>query len=105
MEWTLPRNELSADAQVIPARPNGWVDGGVYRRLHEHKWTTDDDVVINTWNRTYTGITNCNRIIYQMESGIIPVSEEDKRTLIAEMKLLRASYYWVLCDFSEMYLL
>ena len=34
-----------------------------------------------------------------MESGIIPVSEEDKRTLIAEMKLFCASYYWVLCDF------
>jgi hypothetical protein len=101
LEWNglYRANELTADAQIIPARPNGWVDGGVYRRLHEHKWTTDDDVVINTWNRTYAGITNCNRIIYQVESGIIPVSEEDKQTLIAEMKLLRASYYWVLCDF------
>jgi len=92
-------NELSADQQVIPARPNGWVDGGVYRRLHEHKWTTDDDIVVNTWSRTYAGITNCNRVIYQVESNIIPVAESDKPALLAEMKLLRASYYWVLCDY------
>jgi hypothetical protein len=92
-------NEVSGDQMLTPARPNGWVDGGVYRRIHEHDWTTDDDIVINTWNRTYAGITNCNRVIYQVESGIIPVNEDDKIELIAEMKLLRASYYWVLIDF------
>lgn len=100
LEWNgLHRaNEVTADQMVIPARPNGWVDGGVYRRLHEHRWTTDDDVVINTWDRTYSGITNCNRIIYQVEEGMVPVPEEEIDPLIAEMRLLRASYYWVLID-------
>lgn len=92
-------NEVSGDEMLTPARPNGWVDGGVYRRIHEHKWTTDDDIVVNTWNRTYAGITNCNRVIFQVESNAIPVPEADKAALIAEMKILRASYYWVLCDF------
>jgi len=90
--------EVSADEMLTPARPNGWVDGGVYRRLHEHKWTTDDDVVINVWTRAYQGITNCNRIIYQVQSGAIPVAAKDTASLVAEMKLLRASYYWILCD-------
>src|SRR3954470_4603028 len=27
--------EVTADEIVIPARPNGWVDDGSYRRLHE----------------------------------------------------------------------
>lgn len=92
-------DEVSGDEQLTPARPNGWVDGGVYRRIHEHKWTTDDDIVVNTWSRTYAGITNCNRVIYQVDQNIIPVEESAKPALIAEMKLLRASYYWVLCDF------
>jgi len=92
-------NEVSGDEMLTPARPNGWVDGGVYRRIHEHKWTTDDDIVVNTWSRTYAGITNCNRVIFQVESGAIPVPDADKAALIAEMKILRASYYWVLCDF------
>jgi hypothetical protein len=101
LEWNglYRANEVSGDQMLTPARPNGWVDGGVYRRIHEHKWTSDDDISVNTWSRTYSGITNCNRVIYQIESGQIPVKEEDKISLIAEMKLLRASYYWVLCDF------
>lgn len=90
--------EVSADEMLTPARPNGWVDGGVYRRIHEHKWTTEDDIVINIWTRAYQGITNCNRIIYQVQSGSIPVAAKDTAAVVAEMKLLRASYYWVLCD-------
>jgi hypothetical protein len=89
--------ENSADQVVTPARPNGWVDGGIFRRIHEHKWTADDDIVVNSWGRTYAGVTNCNRIIYQLESGGIPL-KEGKENVIAELKVLRASYYYVLCD-------
>lgn len=100
LQWnTLYRaQEVSGDEMLTPARPNGWVDGGVYRRIHEHKWTTDDDIVINVWTRAYQGINNCNRIIYQVQSGAIPVAAKDTMAMIAEIKLLRASYYWVLCD-------
>lgn len=100
LQWnTLYRaQEVSGDEMLTPARPNGWVDGGVYRRIHEHKWTTEDDIVINVWTRAYQGITNCNRIIYQVQSGAIPVAAKDTAALVAEMKLLRASYYWVLVD-------
>lgn len=90
--------EVSGDQLVIPSRPNGWVDGGVYRRIHDHKWTPDDDISINNWNRSYAGIANCNRLIYQIESGSIPFTE-GKEAVIAELKVLRASYYYVLCDF------
>lgn len=89
--------EVSGDQLVMPARPNGWVDGGVYRRIHDHKWTADDDIAVNNWNRTYAGIANCNRIIYQIESGSIPFAD-GKEAVIAELKVLRASYYYVLCD-------
>ena len=100
LQWnTLYRaQEVSGDEMLTPERNGGWVDGGVYRRLHEHKWTTDDDVVINIWTRAFQGISNCNRIIYQVQKNLIPVTPKDTTSLIAEMKLLRASYYWVLCD-------
>jgi len=90
--------ELSGDQEVIPARPNGWVDGGVYKRIHQHQWTADEGIVVNTWTRTYAGITNCNRIIYQIESGLIPVGE-NQAAVLAELKVLRAAYYYILCDF------
>ncbi|WP_207424398.1 RagB/SusD family nutrient uptake outer membrane protein [Desertivirga brevis] len=89
--------ELSADQEVIPGRPNGWVDGGVYKRIHDHKWTADEGIVVNTWGRTYAGITNCNRLIYQIETELIPLGARKEAT-IAELRALRASYYYVLCD-------
>ena len=89
--------ELGADEIVIPARPNGWVDGGIYRRVHEHAWTIDEDIVYQTWDRTYYGIATCNRIIYQIESGFVPVGDL-KESVIAELRALRAAYYYVLCD-------
>ena len=91
-------NEISSDETVIPARPNGWVDGGIYRRMHEHKWTPDEANCTQIWNQAYGGITSCNRLIYQMESGLIPVGAEKEAT-IAELRVLRASFYYALCDF------
>src|ERR671912_759025 len=41
--------EMTGDQLVIPKRPWGWFDDGVYQRLHRHTWTTDDDVVNQTW--------------------------------------------------------
>lgn len=88
---------LTADQDVLPARPNGWVDGGVYKRLHQHKWTSEDEVVRNCWERTYVGVNNCNRIIYQIESGAVAVPDS-REQILAELKVLRASYYYLLCD-------
>lgn len=90
-------NEISADELVIPSRPTGWVDGGIYRRMHEHTWTSQEGNTSDNWNNAYGGITNCNRVIYQIESGQIPVTTGKEATL-AELRVLRASYYYSLCD-------
>ncbi|MGQ1946444.1 RagB/SusD family nutrient uptake outer membrane protein [Geofilum sp. OHC36d9] len=87
--------EVSADQIVIPSRPNGWVDGGVYKRLFQHSWLSSDAIVNETWYRTYSGINNCNRVIYQLENLL---GEEDAASAISELRALRASYYYVLCD-------
>lgn len=91
--------ELPADQDVLPARTGiGWVDGYVYKRMHEHTWTSSDDGVLQPWSRTFEGVNTCNRIIYQIETGKIVVSDERKAELIAELKVLRASYYYILVD-------
>jgi starch-binding outer membrane protein, SusD/RagB family len=91
--------ELCADQDIIPARPNGWVDGGIYKRWHQHKWTTDDDSVWEPWTRTYNGITTCNRLLSQIENGAIGVEGDTKDKLVSELKVLRASFYYILIDF------
>jgi hypothetical protein len=88
---------LPSDQDVIPARPNGWVDGGIYKRMHQHKWTSEDDICTQSWERTYVGINACNRVLYQLESGEINIPENEE-AVIAELKVLRASYYYILVD-------
>ena len=91
--------EITADQVVIPARPNGWVDGGLYRRAHEHTWTETETWNRGLWTRLFNGVTACNRLIYQLESGFLPVSDQNMYNVtIAELRTIRASYYYLLCD-------
>lgn len=88
---------LGSDQDVLPARPNGWVDGGVYKRMHQHTWTSEDEIPRNSWERTYVGINACNRFLYQIESGQINLGDR-KESILAELAVLRASYYYILVD-------
>ena len=88
---------LCTDEDVIPARPNGWVDGGIYKRMHQHKWTSEDDIPLQSWVRTYDGINTCNRVLYQIESSQIQLGDRET-SVVSELKVLRASYYYLLDD-------
>lgn len=91
--------QLCADQDVIPARLGiGWVDGYIYKRWHQHEWTTEDNGVREGWHRTYNGINACNRILSQIEDDIINIEGEARDNLISELKVLRASYYYILID-------
>lgn len=101
LQWNgvVRSQELCADEDVIPARQGiGWVDGYIYKRWHQHVWTSEDDGVLQGWERTYNGVNTCNRILSQIEEGTISVDDETKPALIAELKVLRASYYYILVD-------
>ncbi len=89
--------EESADVIVTPVRPNGWFDGGTYQRMHEHKWNPVQSQPNNLWANCYRGINLANRLIFQIESGAIPVTT-GKENLVAEMKAARAYYYYNLLD-------
>ena len=89
--------EESADAIVTPQRPNGWVDGGTYQRMHKHEWTSEDWQPWNLWNNCYKGINTANRVMYQIQSGQIPMTV-GKDALLAELRTVRAFYYYLLCD-------
>ena len=87
-------NEESGDAMITPVRPNGW--GGI-KWLHLHEWTSTLDMNSNIWAKCYLGINSANRVIYQIESGSVPVAS-GKANIIAELKTARAFYYYILLD-------
>src|SRR5690606_10041788 len=53
--------EEPGDIIVTPTRPNGWDDGGTYKRMHFHQWTETEWQPRNTWITCFNGINSTNR--------------------------------------------
>lgn len=90
--------EESSDILVTPVRPNGWYDGGTYIRMHKHTWGPEQGQPANLWGSAYNGINNANRVLHQIESGTLPVEGEVRTDLVAELRAMRAFYYYLLLD-------
>jgi hypothetical protein len=89
--------EESGDVIITPTRPNGWDDGGVYRRMHQHTWTSESWQPWNAYLTAYEGINNANRVKDQVENDELPVGELKDAT-IAELRAIRALWYSMLLD-------
>jgi hypothetical protein len=100
MGWygNLDFQEETADALLTPVRPNGWYDGGTYIRLHEHRWSATQGQPGSLWGNAFSGINAINRIVYQIDSGVVAVPATVKPGLLAELQALRAYYYSLLLD-------
>lgn len=84
-------NAMSSDEQVIPHRNTGdWqLD---FARLFKHEWLPTDLIINNTWNWLYRSIFNANLAVDQLESA------NADRSKIAEARVLRAFFYYLLID-------
>lgn len=84
-------NCFSSDEQVIPHRTTGdWeLD---FARLYKHEWLPTDSFIGNTWNWLYKSIFNANLAVIQLEKSKAEPSK------IAEAKVLRAFFYYLLID-------
>lgn len=92
----LTQLQVSSDAMFIPTRGGDWDDGGMYRRLQLHTWTPVHPSLGNTWEGAYGGVARANDMLARLEettseSELIP-------TFKAEVRVLRALYYWWLID-------
>ncbi len=87
--------EVSSDELVVPTRGGDWDDGGVWRELQLHTWTVTSGFVSNGWSDPYGGIARAN-------STLDNLGRAEQTTLVktytAEVKVLRALFYWWLLD-------
>ena len=86
--------EESSDLIVTPFRVGiGW--GDLYLDMHKHTWGPAIEHGNNLWVRAYAGINACNKAAFQIEAlGTI----ENKENTLAELRALRAIYYYLLLD-------
>lgn len=97
--WT-SMNHTASDEGIITVKGTDWEDGGIWVRMKRHTYLYDDPEINNAWTALYSGVNNANRLIFQFESLVESgdVSEEDAASFIAELKVLRAFYYYQLLD-------
>ncbi|MFQ5641052.1 MAG: RagB/SusD family nutrient uptake outer membrane protein [bacterium] len=89
--------EVPSDEIVVPQRGGDWGDGGNWRVLQEHKWTPNHVQVNGVWNGAYRGIARANATLENLQQS--PQSSTDLvQTFIAEVRVLRAFFYWWLAD-------
>jgi hypothetical protein len=88
-----------SDELLTPVRPNGWDDGGIYYANHQHRWTASGPGMPNgRWGNAYDGINAANRLIFQIEEGVLPLDEATAQKTFAELRAVRAYYYSILMD-------
>ncbi len=94
--WAAQEN--STDESMIPQRGGDWYDGGQWIRLHQHQSLPSDDVINGAWSQCFSGVSTANRLIYQLNAA----SPDRAKPYIAELKTMRALYYyWLLDDFGN----
>lgn len=92
MLWSLTEN--ASDELIIPARDNGeWLEQGRWKEIQQHKVNASNKILRQSWEFVYEGISACNEVIYVVEGSPIQFAGKDR--VLAEIKLLRAFfYYW-----------
>ena len=95
-EFVFFLNETASDEATIPTRGTNWYDGGQYQDVQKHVWKADNRLILSVWRYNYTGIAKINSIIYQIDKSSL--TDAAKAPIYAELKALRAYYYYNLLD-------
>lgn len=85
-------NEVSTDELMIPVKGQDWLDNNQWVRMHRHEYIPTEESLNNMWSFCFAGVNICNRLIAQFEA--IP----NAGATIAELKAVRALYYYWLMD-------
>jgi hypothetical protein len=87
--------EVTSDEVVVPTRGPDWFDDGAWQNMARHSWTPVNPGAINgAWSFCYSGIANVNLNLTNLQGSTTPGIE----TTIAELRSIRAFYYYLLMD-------
>ena len=98
--WLL--QELTADQFVWTQKGKHGYDDGNWIRLHNHAWNQDQGQIYGGWVGPYQGIGQCNVLLRDLQKLDYPslgLTETDKAQHIADIRTLRAWFYFFLIDF------
>ena len=90
--------DLSTDVLVVPTRGTDWNDGGQWLDIHRQTWRPNSpgarSFLTGTWNDLFSGVAKANLMI----DVVTKANSASKDTVVAELRTLRAWYYYMLQD-------
>lgn len=91
-------NTFTTDEAIMPTRGGDWYDGGFWQGLYLHKWGVNNDAIQATWEYLYKVVMLSNHSLEQIETFALKHSDEEIPAYRAEVRALRAMYYYYLMD-------
>jgi hypothetical protein len=87
--------ELMGDGAVLTANGGNWFDDGRYKNYHHHTVNADQRFIRECWTAWYNGISKVNSLL-----PLFYAAEETpaRNRAIAEIKAMRAFFYFLLMD-------
>ena len=91
-------NTFTTDEAIMPTRGGDWYDGGFWQGLFLHKWGINNDAIQATWEYLYKVVMLSNKSLEQIESYVLTHADAELPAYRAEVRALRAMYYYYLTD-------
>ena len=87
-------SQISTDENIVPTRGSDWGDGGRWLAIHRHGWTADLSDLNGAYNEAFTGVARVNKVLLDIQDLDI----QDKDAITAELRAMRAYFYYQLLD-------
>lgn len=91
-------NTFTTDEAIIPTRGGDWYDGGFWQGLFLHKWGVENDAIQATWEYLYKVVMLCNQSLEKIDVFAKTHPDTGLTAYRAEVKAMRAMYYYYLMD-------
>lgn len=90
--------ELTTDALVVPTRGSDWYDNGQWLDMHNQTWGANTAGALGflspSWDDLFSGVAKANLMLDVVSKS----TAANKDTITAELRTLRAWYYYMLQD-------
>jgi hypothetical protein len=99
IEASYNASEVSSDEYIVPTRATDWYDGGRWLFFDRQTWeannsASNNDGLNGAWNALFVGVARANVAM----AAVNQVEFPSKPVVLAELRTLRAFYYFLLQD-------
>lgn len=91
-------NTFTSDEAIIPTRGGDWYDGGFWQGLYLHDWGIENDAIQATWEYLYKVVMLSNKSLERIDKFAETHSATELSAYRAEVRAMRAMYYYYLMD-------